>query len=186
MENCWPRENASPRTALVGFGNPFYGDDAIGPVVARRIYESLPQREHIDLLELSTSDFGMMERLLGYQRAVIVDALVDEQAEVGTVRSIELSESSSNGHISPHTGGFGAALALARKLGLGVPAEIALYGVVIREPQSFSDRMSEELEVRLPEIVRTIATAERLSENTQAGMPVPCAQKKPGVGETPG
>jgi len=178
MENCWPRENASPRTALVGFGNPFHGDDAIGPVVARRIYECLPEREHIDLLELSTSDFGVMERLIGYQRAVIVDALVDEQAEVGTVRRIELSESCGDGQISPHTGGFSAALALARKLGLCVPAEIALYGVVIREPQSFSDRLSAELEARLPEVVLNIAT--------QAGMPVPHAQKKPGVGETPG
>lgn len=178
MENCWPRENASPRTALVGFGNPFYGDDAVGPMVARRIYESLPQREHIDLLELSTSDFGVMERLIGYQRAVIVDALVDEQAEVGTVLRVELSESSGDGQISLHTGGFSAALALARRLGLCVPPEIALYGVVIREPQSFSDRLSEELEARLPEIVRIIAT--------QAGMPVPRAQKKPGVGETPG
>jgi len=42
-----------------------------------------------------------------------------------------------------------------------------LYGVVIREPQSFSDRLSEELEARLPEVVLNIAT--------QAGMPVPRA-----------
>jgi hydrogenase maturation protease len=160
MENCWPRENVGPRTALVGFGNPFHGDDAIGPVVARRIYESLPRREHIDLLELSTSDFGVMERLLGYQRAVIVDALVDDQAEVGTVRRIELSESSGDGQISPHTGGFSAALALARKLGLPVPAEIALYGVVIREAPSFSERLSPELGARVDEVAAAIAAAE--------------------------
>jgi hydrogenase maturation protease len=160
MEDCWPRENGSVKTALVGFGNPFHGDDAIGPAVARRIYQSLERRENIDLLELSTSDFGVMERLIGYQRAVIVDALVDEEAEVGTVKRVELPECSDDGHVSPHTGGFSAALHLARKLGLVVPAEIALYGVVIREPQSFSDRLSAELEARLPEIVSTIATAE--------------------------
>ncbi len=160
MEGCWPRENGSVRTALVGFGNPFHGDDAIGPAVARRIYESLPNREGIDVLELSTSDFGVMERLIGYQRAVIVDALVDEEAEVGTVKRVDLPECSDDGHVSPHTGGFSAALHLARKLGLVVPAEIALYGVVIREPRSFSDRLSAELEARLPEIVSTIATAE--------------------------
>ena len=160
MEGCWPGENGSVKTALVGFGNPFHGDDAIGPMVARRIYESLPDRENIDLLELSTSDFGVMEHLIGYQRAVIVDALVDEEAEVGTVKRVELPECSDDGHVSPHTGGFSAALRLARKLGLVVPAEIALYGIVIRAPQSFSDRLSAELEARLPEIVRTIATAQ--------------------------
>jgi hydrogenase maturation protease len=160
MGNCWPRENASLRTALVGFGNPFHGDDAIGPLVARRIYESLPQRGNIDLLELSTSDFGVMERLIGYQRAVIVDALVDEQAEVGTVRRIELSESAGDGHLSPHTGGFSAALALARKLGLCVPTQIALYGVVIREPPGFSERLSLELGARVDEVAAAITAAE--------------------------
>lgn len=160
MEGCWPRENGSVKTALVGFGNPFHGDDAIGPLVARRVYESLPNREGIDLLELSTSDFGVMERLIGYQRAVIVDALVDEEGQVGTVRRLELPECSGEGHVSPHTGGFSAALTLARELGLPVPAEIVLYGVVIREPPCFSERLSPELEARLDQIAGAIGGAE--------------------------
>jgi hydrogenase maturation protease len=148
------------KTALVGFGNPCHGDDGIGPLVARRIYESLANTENIDLLELASSDFGVMEALIGYQRAVIIDALVDEEAEVGAVRRIELPECLADGHLSPHTAGFSAALALARKLGLAVPGEIALYGVVIREPRYFSDRLSPELEARLDEIARAIAAAE--------------------------
>ncbi len=147
-------------TALVGFGNSCHGDDGIGPAAARRVYASLPRRENIELLELATSDFGVMEALIGYERAVIIDALVDEEAEVGTVRRIQLPESMEDGHLSPHTAGFGAALALARKLGLAVPAEIALYGVVIREPRSFSERLSPELEARLDEIAAAIAAVE--------------------------
>jgi hydrogenase maturation protease len=149
------------RAVLVGFGNPFHGDAAIGPVVARRIYDSLEHREGVDLLELSTSDFGVMERLIGYGRAVIVNALVDEEGEVGTLSRVELSESSCGDcYASPHTGGFAAALSLARKLGLVVPAAIAVYGIVIREPPSFGNGLSEELAARVPEIVKTIATAE--------------------------
>ena len=148
------------KTALVGFGNPCHGDDGIGPAAARRIYDSLPHRENIDLLELATSDFGVMEALIGYQRAVIIDALVDEEAEVGTVRRIELPESLADGHLSPHTAGFSAAMALARKLGLAVPEEIALYGVVIREPPCFSERLSPELEAKVAEIAESIRGAE--------------------------
>jgi hydrogenase maturation protease len=148
------------KTALVGFGNSCHGDDGIGPRAARRIYESLPRKENIDLLELSSSDFAVMEAVLGYERAVIIDALVDEEAEVGAVRRIELPECLADGHLSPHTAGFGAALGLARELGLPVPAEIALYGVVIREPPCFSERLSPELEARLEEIARAIAAAE--------------------------
>jgi hydrogenase maturation protease len=148
------------KTALVGFGNPCHGDDGIGPRAARRIHAALPRTEDLDLLELATSDFGVMEALIGYERAVIIDALVDDESEVGTVRRIELPESMEDGHLSPHTAGFGAALALARQLELPVPAEIALYGVVIRQPPSFSDQLSPELEARLDAIAATIAAAE--------------------------
>jgi len=148
------------KTALVGFGNPCHGDDGIGPAAARRIYQRLPNPENITLLELATSDFGVMEALIGYQRAVIIDALVDETADVGTLRRLELPEALEDGHLSPHTAGFGAAMALARKLGLAVPGQIALYGVVIRQPPSFSDQLSPELQARLDEIARAIAAAE--------------------------
>lgn len=57
-------------------------------------------------------------------------------------------------------------------------------GVVIREPQSLSDRLSEELEARLPEIIRTTAIAE--FTGAEAGDPAGHTQKKLGVGETPG
>jgi hydrogenase maturation protease len=148
------------KTALVGFGNSCHGDDGIGPAAARRIYQSLLGVENLDLLELATSDFGVMEALIGYERAVIIDALVDEEAEVGTVRRLELPEAVEDGHLSPHTAGFGAALALARKLGLAVPDQLALYGVVIREPPCFSERLSPELEARLDDIARAVAAAE--------------------------
>ena len=148
------------KAALVGFGNELHGDDAVGLIVARRIYDSLEDREAVDLLELCTSDFGVMERLIGYGRAVIVEALVAEEAEVGTVTRVDLPESSGHCYGSPHTGGFSAALGLARKLGLAVPAPIAVYGIAIRQPPSFADGLSEELAARIPGIVETITTAE--------------------------
>jgi len=159
-EPCWLRESADARTALVGFGNPLHGDDAIGPLVARRLYELLPGRENIDLLELCTSDFGLMERLVGYRRALIIDALVDEEAEVGALRRVDVAECADGPSVGLHTAGFGAALALARMLGLCVPVDIVIYGVVVRERFNFGDGLSEELEARFPEIVAAIAAAE--------------------------
>ena len=159
MERCWPHENvmpdSGPRTVVVGLGNSFHGDDGAGCIVARCIFEILSHEEDTDLLELSCSGFAAAESLIGYQRAVIIDTLVDRDAKVGTVRRVELPGPSGPG-VSLHTNGFGEALALAGMVGLRVP-DLSVYGIVIREPSGFSDFLSGELVSRIPGIVSTIA-----------------------------
>jgi len=169
MEPCWPRAGAAPnkpaKTALVGLGNPAHGDDGIGPVVARQVYDLLRGQADIDLLEHAASGFRLAERLVGYQRAVIVDALTDAQAEVGTVTQVEIQEPSSHTFLSFHTAGFHDILSLARMVGLEVPSTIVVYGIAIEEPKSFSESLSAELIAKVPQIVKAVA-AEELQEST--------------------
>ena len=169
MEDCLTRDDAGPskpgKTAIVGVGNPSYGDDGIGPVVARRVYDLLRGRTNIDLHEHAASGISLAERLVGYQRAVIIDALTDPQAEVGTVSRVEVQKPSGYSLFGFHTAGFHDILALARMLGLEAPRAIVMYGIAIREPESFSENLSAELAARLPQIVKTIAT-EELREQT--------------------
>ena len=171
MEPCLPRASAAPnkpgRTALVGLGNPAHGDDGIGPLVARGVYDLLRGKANIDLLEHAASGFSLAERLVGYQRALIIDALVDEQAEVGTVRLVEIQEPSDYSFLSFHTAGFHDILTLAEMAGLEVPKAIVIYGITIREPETFSEKLSGELAARLPEIVKAVA-AEELQEHNAA------------------
>jgi hydrogenase maturation protease len=152
--------NKSGKTALVGLGNPAHGDDGIGPVVARLVYDLLRNPADIDLLEHAASGFSLAERLVGYQRAVIVDALTDAQAEVGTVTQVEIQEPPDYSFLSFHTAGFHDILTLARTVGLEVPVAIVLYGITIREPETFSENLSAELAARLPQIVKAVAEKE--------------------------
>jgi hydrogenase maturation protease len=158
--------NKPGKTALVGLGNPAHGDDGIGPVVARQVYDLLCGQADIDLLEHAASGFSLAERLVGYQRAVILDAITDTQAEVGTVTQVEIREPSSCSFLSFHTAGFHDILTLARTVGLEVPRAIVMYGIAIREPESFSEHLSAELAARLPQIVKTVA-AEELREQRE-------------------
>jgi hydrogenase maturation protease len=134
-------------------------------VVARQVYDLLRGQADIDLLEHAASGFSLAERLVGYQRAVIVDALTDAQAEVGAVTQVEIQEPSSRSFLSFHTAGFQDILSLARMAGLEVPRVIVMYGIAIREPESFSESLSTELAARLPQIVQAVA-AEELRANT--------------------
>jgi len=171
MEPCSPRADAAPnkpgRTALVGLGNPTHGDDGIGPLVARGVYDLLHGKADVDLLEHAASGFSLAERLVGYQRAVIIDALIDAQAEVGTVTQVEIQEPSGYSFLSFHTAGFHDILTLARMAGLEVPRAIVMYGIVIREPETFSENLSAELAARLPQIVEAVV-AEELQKHSAA------------------
>lgn len=152
--------NASPRTAVVGLGNPLHGDDAVGLLVAQSVFEILRHKLTIDLLEGAILDARLAERLIGYQRAVIVDALIDAQAKVGTVSRVELGEHICNPPMSLHTTGFQNILALAQMVGMAIPADIRIYGIVTRQPRGFSQGLSPELRSKLPEVARAIAAEE--------------------------
>jgi hydrogenase maturation protease len=166
METCLTRADAgankSAKTAIVGLGNPSHGDDGVGPVVGRRVYDLLRGKANVDFFEHAASAFGLVERLTGYQRAVIVDALSGVQAEVGTVSRVEIQEPSSWSFLSFHTAGFQDILTLARLIGLEVPSTIVVYGIAIKEPETFSEKLSAELTARLPQIVKAVAAEELL------------------------
>ena len=153
--------NTNGKTVIVGFGNPYCGDDGIGPAAARGLHQALGGDPSVGLLELSTSAFELVERLAGYELAVIIDALVDEDELIGTVKPLELAAGSALPALGFHTAGLGSVLALARALDMQVPETVRVYGVVIRESLVFTESLSGELAAKLPEIVRFITAAER-------------------------
>jgi hydrogenase maturation protease len=147
------------RTAVVGLGNPFHGDDAIGPLVARQVYQELERANGFVWLESRGSSFDLAERLAGYDRAVIVDALVEPQGQVGTVKRITLPALGLPA-LSLHTAGLETGLQLARVMGIKVPADVVVYGIVIRDAWAFGTELSKELVSNLSKIVESIVEAE--------------------------
>lgn len=164
MENCSLHESAGSdtplRTAVVGLGNPLLGDDAVGLIVAQSVFELLRRQIKIDFLDCPVPDARLAESLVGYQRAVILDALVDCQLEVGTVKRVEVSSHSDNPPLTFHTTGFRNILALAQLVGVSVPRQIHIYGIAILPPPNYCEGLSQELGAQLPGIVMDIATEE--------------------------
>jgi hydrogenase maturation protease len=186
MEQCSPREDAAAnkktRAAIVGLGNPSYGDDGVGLVAARGVYDLVRAQMDCGFIEHEASGFRLAERLVGYQRAVIIDALTDPQAEVGTVTRLEFSQSSPVPLLDFHTAGFQDILALAQMTGLEVPQVVVMYGIAIREPEGFSENLSAALTDRLPQIVQAIAAEVLLTScearTTEGTTPTPEGRKE--------
>lgn len=164
MENYSHHESAESdaphRTAVVGLGNPLRGDDGVGVTVAQWVFRILRRELSVDLLEWPVLDARLAERLIGYGRAVIVDALIDAKAKPGTVRRVEIAGCSGNPALSLHTTGFRHILALAKMVGMTVPRRIAVYGVVIQESEDFRQGLSCRIRARVRDIALDIASEE--------------------------
>ena len=70
-------------TLVVGLGNPILGDDGVG----WRVIDELDRLDHADasLQQACVGGVGLMEILVGYRRAIIVDAIIDPGKTPGSV-----------------------------------------------------------------------------------------------------
>ncbi len=146
--------SAARRGMLVlGLGNPILGDDAIGwrvaDEVARRL-ASASTDSGVEVDRMSVGGLTLMERLVGVERAVLVDAiaadaLVDDPLAPGEVRAMSLAELGTRGPMdldSAHDAPLAVALDLAVRLGAHVPSRLDVVVVAIEPPDRFSEDLS--------------------------------------------
>jgi hydrogenase maturation protease len=83
------------RTLVIGLGNPILGDDGVGWKVAEamgpRLAADPPRAQAVEVDYAALGGLSLMERLVGYDRAVIVDAVVTRRP-VGTVARYRLDD----------------------------------------------------------------------------------------------
>ncbi len=68
----------SMRTVVVGIGNPYFGNDSAGIRVAEMV-EMARQSLNADVVYLSTTSFEVVDRIVGYDKAYIIDTLEGEK-----------------------------------------------------------------------------------------------------------
>ena len=63
------------KTLLLGLGNPIVSDDSVGLRVSAILKERLAGREDVEISEDYWGGLRLMERLIGYDRAIVIDAI---------------------------------------------------------------------------------------------------------------
>ena len=63
------------KTLVLGLGNPVVSDDAVGLRVAAAMREALAARPDVELGEDYWGGLRLMERMIGFDAAVVVDAI---------------------------------------------------------------------------------------------------------------
>jgi hydrogenase maturation protease len=85
---------------------------------------------------------ALMERLIGYDRAVLVDVIQTRRGEPGAVYRLTLDDLPTRHADSAHDASLKAALALGRRLGAKLPVEIVIYAVEAAAVLDFREELS--------------------------------------------
>lgn len=138
-----------PKTAVIGLGNPILGDDGFGWVVAEQVRTQINRGgKNIEIECLSLGGLRLMEHLIGYDRAILIDAMYLGDKPQGTLYCMPLDDlpDYSVGHTtSSHDTTLPNALKLGRALGAHLPESIIVIGVETQINYEFSDELNQQV-----------------------------------------
>ncbi len=129
---------------ILGLGNDVLGDDAVGIHAARALREEYG--DIVDVAEAAVGGFALMDMLEGYERAMLIDAVVTGRAEPGTVLELAREDFGPATRTSPHYVGLPEVLALAERLSIPLPRDLRILAMEIVPPQELCESLSVEAE----------------------------------------
>ncbi len=152
-------------TVVIGLGNPILCDDGIGWQVAEQIRQALDGLWHggspsaqdsVHVTEACVGGLSLAEMLIGYERAVIVDAVMTGNAPPGTVHELKLGDLPGTLNIaSAHDTNLVTALRVLRRYGAQVPADedIDIVAIEVQDVWTFREECTAQVRASVPEAV---------------------------------
>ncbi|MCQ3938310.1 MAG: hypothetical protein DPW18_14860 [Chloroflexi bacterium] len=166
-------ENVIMKTIIVGLGNPILGDDGVGWKVAEEVRKQLPSfpsplseeegrrdEGNVDVVCLSLGGLGLMEHLIGYQRAILVDSFaMGENDQPGSILILNLHDIpnySAYHTTSAHDTSLQNAIELGRVMGAQLPEEVEVVGIATGRIHEFSEELSSPVADAVPFAARIV------------------------------
>lgn len=143
---------------IIGIGNLFRGDDAVGLLAARRLRERLDSS--VAVLEAEGDGLALLDLMEAVDQVMLIDA-VKSGGHPGTTIRLDLSKESRWGRLIPcstHAIGIAEAIDLARTLGR-LPTQVILFGIEIDSLESgaaLSERVSGGLDIVVEQVLKEI------------------------------
>ena len=153
-----------PKTLIIGLGNPILGDDGVGWRVAEEVATRLSDRTDVEVDCVSLGGLSLMERMTGYKRVILVDAIYTGQHEEGTVHCSTLSDlpDLTSGHsASAHDTSLRTALNVGRSMNVILPADeaVTIIAVEAKNVYDFTQELSAPVAAAVPHAVQSVMDA---------------------------
>jgi hydrogenase maturation protease len=152
---------------VIGIGNPVIADDAVGIETVRHLRQQMGEQSAFSITELYTGGMELMEAMIGYDRAFVVDAMVVGNLP-GTIHRLGVDQLADARNTSTtHNGSLASALELGRATGIKLPSEVRIWGVEAGDVSTFCEELTPEVRAAVPIVAQEILR-ELLSGNTES------------------
>ncbi|MBN1612771.1 MAG: hydrogenase maturation protease [Polyangiaceae bacterium] len=142
---------------MVGLGNDLLADDAVGVLAARELETRLAGRA--DVVATALHGVALLDVFLGYDRAIVIDAIQTGEHAPGTVVEIDTATLRPAVSPSPHYVGLPEMLAIAEQLGVEFPRTVRVFAVEVVDPHTIGGAMSPEVEQAVSELCERVERA---------------------------
>ena len=145
------------KTLVIGLGNPLISDDSVGLRVAARLRPLLANRPDVDVTEDAWGGLRLMERMIGYDRAIVVDAIASGAAP-GTIHRLTTTSMATQKSASAHDVNLSTALAFGRRAGARLPADadVRLVGIEGEDLLTFGEECTPSVAAAIPRAVQEV------------------------------
>ena len=151
---------------VLGLGNPILTDDGVGVLVAEAVREALPPDTSIDVSEASVGGLGLMERVLGYDRVILIDALhiptdrLHSHGNPGAIHRMTLEDLRDIGptqhSASAHDTSLVTALEVGERIGLSLPKEFVIYAFEVENIIDFGEEPTPAVARAIPKVAAAV------------------------------
>ncbi|MBI5395421.1 MAG: hydrogenase maturation protease [Verrucomicrobia bacterium] len=145
------------RTIVVGLGNDLIADDGVGVLAARALKAGLAGRA--DVVETAMHGLALLDIFLGYDRAILLDAIQTGKQPPGAVIEINAAELDPVIAPSPHFAGLPEMVALARQLQLDFPKEFRIFAVEVADARTIGGPMTPAVRDAIPQLCARVCEA---------------------------
>ncbi len=144
------------KTLILGMGNSLLSDDGVGLYVAAELRNKLNEPE-ITIMETGVAGLSLLDLLVGYDRAIIIDAIQTVGGKAGQIFRLDPKAFDTALHTaSAHGIDFTTALEFGKKLGLPLPQEIVIFAIEASDISTFSEECTPEVKRAIPDCVKMV------------------------------
>jgi hydrogenase maturation protease len=145
------------KTLVIGLGNPLIADDRVGLRVVAELRPLLAGRRDIEVDEDFWGGLRLMERMVGFDCAIVVDAICTD-APPGTIHRLSPDSIPTQKSGSAHDMTLPTALALGRQVEVHLPRDenIRLIGIEAEDVLTFTEHCTPAVEAAIPRAVEAV------------------------------
>jgi len=159
------RETGRNHLTVIGLGNEYLSDDGAGIYSVRQLKEYAYRvrqegKDSIDEIvfeELALGGLQLLDYIVGFDRCIIIDAVISGVHPPGTIYRCELVPGTEPAGVSTsHQIDLLQVIRLAKSLKAQVPQHVTVYGVEALEVMRFGTKCTEPVEKAIPRLVELI------------------------------